>query len=149
MTKLFDVITDEDDIFYAETAIWCNEHQYRLQEIEPIEKEVEEEYVEVSEDGSEKTHTKRVMKTFRQFQILPQPEITKEDKQRLMRNLRNQYLTQYVDPKQLVLIWNSLSEEEQQLYTNYRQYLLDYPQSKNWWNKEPMSLEAWSAKQES
>ena len=46
MVKLNDIITNEDGSVYADTAIWCNQNGATLREIEPIEKEVEEEYTE-------------------------------------------------------------------------------------------------------
>lgn len=35
MTKIGDIITNEDDIFYAETADWCDQNNAYLEEIEP------------------------------------------------------------------------------------------------------------------
>lgn len=35
MTKINDIITDENGKLYAETAIWCNENNAMLEEIEP------------------------------------------------------------------------------------------------------------------
>nr|DAH98462.1 MAG TPA: hypothetical protein [Inoviridae sp.] len=35
MTKINDIITDADDSVYADTAIWCNENNAFLEEIEP------------------------------------------------------------------------------------------------------------------
>lgn len=60
------------------------------------------------------------------------------------RSVRDSYLKEYVDTKQLVLVWNSLSEEEKTLISDYRTYLLDYPQSKSTWYKQnPLTLEEW------
>lgn len=67
-----------------------------------------------------------------------------EDTKVAMRNLRNEYLVTYVDPKQLVLVWDSLSEEDKQSYADYRQYLLDYPQSSpTWYEQEPLTYGEW------
>lgn len=60
-----------------------------------------------------------------------------------VRAVRNQYLETYVDTKQLVMVWNSLTAEEQELYKDYRQYLLDYPQTEGWWEENPMDFEDW------
>lgn len=35
MTKINDIITDENDVFYAETAEWCNNNNAYIDEIEP------------------------------------------------------------------------------------------------------------------
>lgn len=67
-----------------------------------------------------------------------------EQKKANIRAIRNQYLEQYVDPKQLVLVWNSLTENEQKEYTDYRQYLLDYPETEGWYEHSPMTFEEWS-----
>lgn len=71
-----------------------------------------------------------------------------EQRKQQMRALRNSYLVKYVDPKQLVLVWNSLTEDEQKEYTDYRKYLLDYPQQEEWWEKEPMTFEQWKVPME-
>lgn len=60
-----------------------------------------------------------------------------------VRAVRNQYLETYVDPKQLVMVWNSQTAEEQELYKDYRQYLLDYPQTEGWYEKNPDDWETW------
>ena len=66
-----------------------------------------------------------------------------EQKKAEVRAVRNQYLETYVDPKQLVLVWNSLTEDEQKLYMDYRQYLLDYPETEGWWENPPLNFEEW------
>ena len=66
-----------------------------------------------------------------------------EQKKDDVRAVRNQYLKQYVDPKQLVLVWNGLTENEQKEYTDYRQYLLDYPETEGWYEQNPMTFEEW------
>lgn len=71
------------------------------------------------------------------------PEPTTEDKQTQVRGVRNQYLETYVDPKQLVMVWDSLTAEEQELYKDYRQYLLDYPQTEGWYEKNPLTFAEW------
>lgn len=68
-----------------------------------------------------------------------------EEKQSEVRAVRNSYLEKYVDPKQLVLVWSSLTEGEQKEYTDYRQYLLDYPETEGWYEHSPMSFEEWIA----
>lgn len=75
------------------------------------------------------------------------PEKPQEVKEQEVRGVRNQYLETYVDPKQLVMVWNSLTAEEQELYKEYRQYLLDYPQNEDWWEENPMDFETWKAGQ--
>ena len=71
----------------------------------------------------------------------PEPSI--EELQAEVRAVRNSYLEKYVDPKQLVMVWNSLTAEEQELYADYRQYLLDYPQTEGWYEQNPLTLDKW------
>lgn len=69
-----------------------------------------------------------------------------ENKKKSVRATRNQYLETYVDPKQLVMVWNSLTVEEQELYKDYRQYLLDYPQTEGWYEQNPDDLKTFAEK---
>ena len=62
-----------------------------------------------------------------------------------VRAVRNEYLEIYVDPKQLVLRWDSLSEEDKADVTNYRQYLLDYTSGDAWWEQNPKTFEEWNS----
>ena len=71
------------------------------------------------------------------------PEPTVEELQTEVRAVRNRYLEKYVDPKQLVLVWDSLSADDKKLYADYRQYLLDYPQTEGWYLQNPMTLDEW------
>ena len=70
-------------------------------------------------------------------------EPTVETLQTEVREVRNSYLEKYVDPKQLVLVWDSLSADDKKLYADYRQYLLDYPQTEGWYEHNPMTLDEW------
>ena len=71
------------------------------------------------------------------------PEPTVEELQAQVRAVRNSYLEKYVDPKQLVMVWDSLSADDKKLYADYRQYLLDYPQTEGWYEQNPMTLDEW------
>ena len=66
-----------------------------------------------------------------------------EQRKEQVRSVRNQYLETYVDPKQLVMVWDSLSADDKKLYADYRQYLLDYPQTEGWYLQNPMTLDEW------
>lgn len=72
MTKLYDIITDENDTLYAQTAEWCNNNNAFLEEIEPIEKEIEF----INGQREEITVKQRV----RQFKVLPVPEPTDNER---------------------------------------------------------------------
>ena len=71
------------------------------------------------------------------------PEPTVEELQTKVRAVRNSYLEKYVDPKQLVLVWDSLSADDKKLYKDYRQYLLDYPQTEGWYEQNPLTFDEW------
>ena len=71
------------------------------------------------------------------------PEPTVEELQAQVRAVRNSYLEKYVDPKQLVLVWDSLSADDKKLYADYRQYLLDYTKVEEWYLNNPMTLDEW------
>lgn len=71
-------------------------------------------------------------------------EPTIEEKEKDVRNVRNHYLEKYVDPYQMVIRWNNLTEENQNNIINYRQYLLDYTiSSDKWFEQNPMTYDAW------
>lgn len=72
------------------------------------------------------------------------PEKPIKEKEAEVRAIRNSYLEKYVDPKQLVLVWNSLTADEQKEYTDYRQYLLNYPETENWYESNPLTFEEWN-----
>ena len=67
-----------------------------------------------------------------------------EVKSQKVRAVRNSYLVKYVDPKQLFLVWNSLTDAEKADYTNYRTYLLDYTKQPEWYEHSPKTLEEWT-----
>ena len=67
-----------------------------------------------------------------------------EVKSEKVRKVRNIYLVKYVDPKQLFLVWNSLTDAEKSNYTGYRTYLLDYTKQPEWYEHNPKTLEEWT-----
>lgn len=71
------------------------------------------------------------------------PEKPIEELQAEVRAVRNSYLEKYVDPKQLVMVWDSLSADERKTYSDYRTYLLDYTNTENWYLQNPMTFEEW------
>lgn len=71
------------------------------------------------------------------------PKQPVEEKQEQVREVRNSYLIQYVDPYQLILRWEALSEDQKIDIINYRQYLLDYTKEENWWEQNPLTLDEW------
>ena len=142
MTKIGDIITDENGSLYASTAIWCNENGAYLEEIDPVEKEVEEEFSEPDETGLEITKTKTVTRIFRQFKVTQIPEPTEDEKKAFVRSARNQYLA---ETDKYMLADFPISEEERGQYSAYRQYLRDYTQQDGWFENNPPAFDEWRA----
>ena len=75
------------------------------------------------------------------------PEKSIELQQEEVRELRNRYLEEYIDP--IVtnpLRWEDLSDKEKQKIKDYRRYLLDYTEQDKWWEKEPLTFDEWKVK---
>lgn len=60
MTKINDIITDEDETIYAETAVWCNENKAVLQEIDPVENHRRFKVVSIPEPTAEELKILRI-----------------------------------------------------------------------------------------
>lgn len=110
---MFNIGDKLDKHNYTKGAIWCNENNAMIEVI----------------DG--------------EYVIVAIPEPTVEELQAEVREVRNSYLEKYVDPKQLVLVWDSLSADDKKLYADYRQYLLDYTDNDDWYLSNPMTLDEW------
>lgn len=68
----------------------------------------------------------------------------KEAKSALKRKRRDGYLSTFVDGVvSNPLRWASMSEDEKNIYKNYRQYLLDLPMDKDFPEVEILTLEKW------
>ena len=65
-------------------------------------------------------------------------------KQDFVRSVRNNYLVEYVDGAvSNPLRWAEMSQDLKDMYINYRQYLLDYTETENWWKQNPLTLDEW------
>lgn len=64
-----------------------------------------------------------------------------------VKKVRNKYLEIYVDVYQCKpLLWEEMSDEEKDSIRNYRKYLKDYTDEKNWWKSNPMTFDEWQSK---
>lgn len=107
-------------------------------------------------NGEEVTNletTQQIMKNWRDYDldakgqpVLSQQKIV-EQKSAKVRAVRNNYLVKYVDPKQQVLIWADLPDNDKQSYTKYRKYLLDYTTKTEWYEKNPLTFDEWKHQQ--
>ena len=68
-----------------------------------------------------------------------------EQKKTDVRAVRNQYLEQ--TDKYLSVTDYPITDEERELYKQYRVYLRDYTLSENWWEHSPKTLEEWKSLQ--
>lgn len=74
---------------------------------------------------------------------MPEEALVKA-KQNYVRGVRNDYLVEYVDGVvSNPLKWADMSQELKDMYTNYRQYLLDYTETENWWEQNPLDFDTW------
>ena len=102
-------------------------------------------------DGIDVTNletTQEIAKAWREYKLVDgQPVKSTEKiiaiKSQKVRAVRNSYLVKYVDPKQLFLVWNSLTDAEKADYRDYRNYLLDYTKQPEWYEHSPKTLEEW------
>ena len=67
-----------------------------------------------------------------------------EQKKADVRSVRNQYLSQ---TDKFVLVDYPITDDEREMYKQYRVYLRDYTLSENWWEHSPMTLEKWKSLQ--
>ena len=67
-----------------------------------------------------------------------------EQKKEDVRAVRNQYLKQ---TDKFMIMDYPITDEERELYKQYREYLRDYTLSENWWEHSPMTFEEWKSLQ--
>ena len=68
------------------------------------------------------------------------PEKPTEQKESEIRAVRNQYLKQ---TDEFMIVDYPITEEERELYKQYRVYLRDYTLSENWWEHSPKDFSTW------
>lgn len=78
------------------------------------------------------------------------PEPTDEELQSRARQVRNAYMEstqnridRYRNQKEIGIV-TADSEATYKLLLRYMQYLRDYPNGENWWNKNPMVFDEWA-----
>lgn len=73
------------------------------------------------------------------------PEPSDEEKKAHIRSVRNQYLEQ---TDKFMIADYPISDDERELYKQYRTYLRDYTLTENWWESEPLKFEEWNKPKE-
>ena len=71
------------------------------------------------------------------------PEKPTEQKEAEVRAIRNQYLEQ--TDKYMIADY-PITDEERELYKQYRTYLRTYPECRDWYKANPKTFEEWGAK---
>ena len=73
------------------------------------------------------------------------PEPSDEEKKAIVREVRNQYLEQ---TDKVMLVDYPITDDERELYKQYRTYLRDYTLSENWQESNPLKFEEWNKPKE-
>ena len=68
------------------------------------------------------------------------PEPSDEEKKARVRQVRNQYLKQ---TDKFMIADYPITDDERELYKQYRVYLRDYTLSENWWEHSPKDFSTW------
>ena len=68
------------------------------------------------------------------------PEKPIEQREAEVRAVRNQYLKQ---TDKFMITDYPITDDERELYKQYRTYLRDYTLSENWWESNPLKFEEW------
>ena len=79
-----------------------------------------------------------------QFVLTSSDEAIEQRKEQV-RSVRNQYLEQ--TDKYMITDY-PVSDDERELYKQYRTYLRDYTLPENWWESEPQKFEEWNKPKE-
>ena len=77
--------------------------------------------------------------------VLSDDEKAIELKKEQVREVRNEYLE--ATDKYMIVDF-PISEEERDLYKNYRQYLRDYTKQASWWENNPLTFNEWKEEKE-
>ena len=72
------------------------------------------------------------------------PEKPVEEKKADVRAVRNQYLEQ---TDKFMLVDYPISDDERELYKQYRTYLRTYPECRDWYKANPKTYEEWKSLQ--
>ena len=72
------------------------------------------------------------------------PEPSDEEKKARVRAVRNQYLEQ---TDKFMLADYPITDEERELYKQYREYLRTYPECRDWYKANPKTYDEWKSLQ--
>lgn len=72
------------------------------------------------------------------------PEKPTEQKEAEVRAVRNQYLEQ---TDKFMIVDYPITDDERELYRQYREYLRTYPECRDWYKDNPKTFEEWKSLQ--
>ena len=148
------------DLNFEDAQKWAQEHGTTFVEDvakrEPYEQEHEETYMNPTTGETEvKTVSVPTIKRFFVIGDEPKPYVPTEDELKAqVRAVRDKYMQttqnridRYRNQKELG-IETTDTEEAFKWLLEYTQYLRDYPNGENWWERKPLSFERWNEPKE-
>ena len=136
------------DLNFEAAQRWAQEHGTTFVEDvskrEPYEQEHEEIYMNPTTGETEvKTVSSPTIKRFFVIGDEPKPYVPTEDELKAqVRAVRNRYLEQ---TDKFMLVDYPITDDERELYKQYREYLRTYPECRDWYKANPKTYEEWYA----
>ena len=136
------------DLNFEAAQRWAREHGTSFEEDvskrEPYEQEHEETYMNPTTGADEVKLVKTP--TLKRFFVIgdePKPYVPTEDELKAqVRSVRNQYLEQ---TDKYMLVDYPITDDERELYKQYREYLRTYPECRDWYKANPKTYDEWYA----
>ena len=134
------------DLNFEAAQKWAQEHGTSFEEDvakrEPYEQEHEETYMNPTTGADEVKLVKTP--TLKRFWVIgdePKPYVPTEDELKAqVRAVRNQYLEQ---TDKVMLVDYPITDDERELYRQYREYLRTYPETEGWYENPPKDFSTW------
>ena len=134
------------DLNFEAAQRWAREHGTSFEEDvskrEPYEQEHEETYMNPTTGADEVKLVKTP--TLKRFWVIgdePKPYVPTEDELKAqVRAVRNQYLEQ---TDKVMLVDYPITDDERELYRQYREYLRTYPETEGWYENPPKDFSTW------
>ena len=138
------------DLNFEAAQKWAREHGTSFEEDvskrEPYEQEHEETYMNPITGADEVRLVKTP--TLKRFWVIgdePKPYVPTEDELKAqVRAVRNQYLEQ---TDKFMLVDYPITDDERELYKQYREYLRTYPECRDWYKANPKTYKEWKSLQ--
>ena len=146
--QIIEYIDGTRDLNFEAAQRWAQEHGTTFVEDvskrEPYEQEHEETYMNPTTGTDEVKLVKTP--TLKRFWVIgdePKPYVPTEDELKAqVRAVRNQYLEQ---TDKVMLVDYPITDDERELYKQYREYLRTYPECRDWYKANPKTYDEWYA----